>query len=101
MKDQRTEDNLFTLKSILENEIVSSGSEGSEGQNLSEAEAKARYFYRSCMKASENSKTSLHDIISAVGGWNLTGSSIDMSLFDMRSKVLAVQKYTTSTLFKW
>ena len=34
------------------------------------------YFFRSCMKASENSKTSLHDIIRDVGGWNLTGSTI-------------------------
>ena len=37
------------------------------------------YFFRSCMKASENSKTSLHDIIRDVGGWNLTGSTIGMN----------------------
>lgn len=107
--DQRTEDNLSILKSVLEADetVPLTSEEGpmqnkvSERRNLSEAEAKAQYFYRSCIKASENSKTSLHDIIRDVGGWNLTGSAIDMSQFDMRRKVLAVQKYTTSTLFKW
>ena len=72
--------------------------------SLSEVERKARWFYDSCMEANSaasTSKSSLHAIIGDVGGWNLTGAPIDMSHFDMRRKVMAIQKYTTSSLFKW
>ena len=88
--EQITQDNLSILKSILED------SEGSSSRPLLE---KPRQFYNSCMRS--NSETSLHDIIENVGGWNLTGAKIHLNDFDMRSKVLAVQRYTTSALFKW
>ena len=55
------------------------------------------------MKAAEGSTigTTLHDIIVDVGGWNLTGPPVDMNRFNIIEKVLAVQKYTTSSLFEW
>lgn len=89
--DQRLQDNLSVLREILEE----------DKGNVSKSEGKARDFYKSCMKGSEKSETSLHDIILDVGGWNLTGRALDMSAFDMRKKVLLVQKYTHSSLFKW
>lgn len=90
--EQRSQENFLILRSILENSSAVS----------TNAEVKARNFYKSCMKSSAvEESSSLHDIIRDVGGWNMTGSPIDMSLFDMRKKVLAVQKYTPSTLFTW
>ena len=62
---------------------------------------KAKNYYRSCMKSDEGNPTVLHDLISKVGGWNFTGMPTDMSMFNMVQKVLGVQKYTASTLFKW
>ena len=53
------------------------------------------------MKSSENSKTTLHDIIKNTGGWNLTGTPSDLSQFDLKQKMLDVHQYTTSSLFQW
>ena len=53
------------------------------------------------MKFSENSKTTLHEIIKQTGGWNLTGNPSDMSQFDLRRKMLNVHQFTTSSLFQW
>ena len=89
--DQRAEDNLYILKSILEDEKLSSNS----------VENKAKLFYTTCLKSSENSKTTLHDIIEETGGWNLTGTQNDMSQFDLKRKLLNVHKFTTSSLFQW
>ena len=53
------------------------------------------------MKSSENSKTTLHNIIEETGGWNLTGNPSDMRTFDLKTKILEVHRFTTSSLFQW
>ena len=91
--DQRAEDNLSILKTILEEQ------ESIPPSN--DIENKARLFYHTCMKWSETSKTTLHNIIEETGGWNLTGNPSDMSSFDLMTKILEVHKFTTSSLFQW
>ena len=56
--DQRAEDNLYILKSILEDEDEMSASNSVEN--------KAKLFYATCLKSSEHSKTTLHDIIQGI-----------------------------------
>ena len=91
--DQRAEDNLSILKTILE--------ERESIPPSNDIENKARLFYHTCMKWSETSKTTLHHIIEETGGWNLTGNPSDMSSFDLMTKILEVHKFTTSSLFQW
>ena len=90
--DERGEENLAVLKAVLEDNLR---------PQKSEAEAKSQHFYRACMKASETSKTTLEQIVKDVGGWNLSGEPSEMRHFDMRKKMLSIQKYTTTALFKW
>ena len=111
VKEQRFEDNLKVFRTILESPDDSIRISSNflrknlheSSRNLSAAERKAKDYYNSCMKAAEGSTigTTLHDIIVDVGGWNLTGPPVDMNRFNIREKVLAVQKYTTSSLFEW
>ena len=49
----------------------------------------------------------MHDIITAVGGWNLTGSATPWGAnfapddFDLKRKLLAIQEFNTNALFHW
>ena len=42
----------------------------------------------------------ISEIIRQVGGWNLTGQ-VDLTTFDLKKKILAVQKFSTDALFNW
>lgn len=43
----------------------------------------------------------LENLIASIGGWNLTSSEFDPTTFDLKSKLLLVQKYSTNALFHW
>lgn len=92
---QRSEDNMKILRNLLELPLNSS---------TSKAEQKASLLYRSCLDSAGELERSgadpLHKIIAHVGGWNLTGSG-DLSQFDLRTKMLKIQQYTTDALFHW
>ncbi len=42
----------------------------------------------------------ISEIIRQVGGWNLTGQ-VDLTTFDLKKKILSVQKFSTDALFNW
>lgn len=102
MTDQRSEDNLEMLRSLLE-EVLDNTS--------SKSEQKAKLLYRSCLDSEGRLEhlagKPLEQIISDVGGWNLTSSSDDLEKrslrghFDLKLKLISLQKYNTNSLFHW
>ena len=104
MTDQRSEDNLEMLRSLLEEALDNTSSK---------SEQKAKLLYRSCLDSEGRLEhlagKPLQQIISDVGGWNLTRSNDDDDLekrsirghFDLKLKLISMQKYNTNSLFHW
>ena len=75
----------------------------------SKAELKAKLLYRSCMDSDNRLEDlggkPMHEIISSVGGWNLTrstsGNKFEPEKFNLKNKLLAIQEFNTNALFHW
>lgn len=95
--DQISENNLELLRSLLETPL---------DQRASKAEQKAQVLYHSCLDSSNRIEAlgaePLKDIIRAVGGWSFSGDhNENLNDFDLKAKLLAVQKFNTKALFQW
>ena len=69
------------------------------------SQQKSQLLYRSCLDLSGNieelAADPLRAIIADVGGWSLSGSGAGESKFNLRRKLLAVQRYNSNALFHW
>eukprot|EP00095_Tigriopus_kingsejongensis_P004587 maker-scaffold715_size107919-snap-gene-0.18 protein:Tk04587 transcript:maker-scaffold715_size107919-snap-gene-0.18-mRNA-1 annotation:"GM23001" len=94
--DQKTEDNHEILRSLLERPL---------DNMASKSEQKSQLLYRSCIDSNgiieQLGSRPLAKLISSTGGWNLTTPNADSSSFDLRSKLILLQKYSTNALFHW
>ncbi|XP_059084474.1 neprilysin-3-like isoform X2 [Tigriopus californicus] len=94
--DQMTEDNLEILRSLLERPL---------DNMASKSEQKSQLLYRSCVDSNgvieRLGSEPLDKLITSIGGWNLTKSEFNPATFDLKSKLLLVQKYSTNALFHW
>lgn len=94
--DQKNEDNLEALRLLLERPL---------DNMASKSERKSQLLYRSCVdfngEIERLGSKPLENLIASIGGWNLTSSEFDPTTFDLKSKLLLVQKYSTNALFHW
>ncbi|XP_054269922.1 endothelin-converting enzyme homolog [Macrosteles quadrilineatus] len=89
--------NLFVVKNALQKPF---------NELKSKAEQKAKSYYLSCMDVNETVEAlgaqPMLDLLDQVGGWNVSGRTWNVSLFNLQNTLHILQnKYNMGGLFSW